>query len=185
VTRLAPAASLAALLAVTCCASSCVTESHRKYDVTAPQLDATREPVDFELTSFENEPVFISRYRGNVVLVDLFATWCLPCMKLTPAYVQLHHQYADRGFTVIGVGLDDQGPRVIEPYIEYHRVPYPVFLPSLAMRDGVTVLGPLTALPFAVLLDRKGRIVASFAGAGDDEFARLMRAVEKAVRDGM
>ena len=115
---------------------------------------------DFVLPQLDGTPLRLSAYRGKVVLLDFWATWCDPCRKETPHFLELQQQYAGRGFQIIGISMDDTSEPVRGFYQQFH-VNYPV-----VMGDAKTgeAYGGVLGLPIAFLLDRDGRIVAKHLG---------------------
>lgn len=115
---------------------------------------------DFVLPQLDGTPLRLSAYRGKVVLLDFWATWCDPCREETPHFVDLQQQYADRGLEIIGVSMDDTSEPVRDFYRQFH-VNYPV-----VMGDAKTgeAYGGVLGLPIAFLLDRDGRIVTKHMG---------------------
>lgn len=112
------------------------------------------------LPQLDGTPLRLSDYRGKVVLLDFWATWCDPCREETPHFVELQRQYGDRGLQIIGVSMDDTSKPVREFYRQFH-VNYP-----LVMGDAKTgeAYGGVLGLPIAFLLDREGRIVSKHIG---------------------
>jgi peroxiredoxin len=144
---------------------------HRKQGIAKQNLVAP----DFLLPQLDGTPLRLSSYRGKVVLLDFWATWCDPCREETPHFVELQQQYADRGLQIIGVSMDDTSAPVREFYQQFH-MNYPV-----VMGDAKTgeAYGGVLGLPIAFLLDRDGRIVAKHMGSTkaetfDQEIAALL-----------
>lgn len=130
---------------------------------------------DFVLPQLDGTPLRLSAYRGKVVLLDFWATWCDPCREETPHFVELQQKYADRGLQVIGVSMDDSVEPVRDFYQQFH-IDYPV-----VMGDAKTgeAYGGVLGLPITFLLDRDGRIVAKHMGSTkaetiDQEIAALL-----------
>ena len=115
---------------------------------------------DFVLPQLDGTPLRLSSYRGKVVLLDFWATWCDPCREETPHFVELQKQYADRGLQIIGVSMDDTSDPVRDFYQQFH-MNYPV-----VMGDAKTgeAYGGVLGLPIIFLLDREGRIAAKHTG---------------------
>jgi thiol-disulfide isomerase/thioredoxin len=145
--------------------------SHPKTGIAKQNLLAP----DFVLPQLDGTPLRLSDYRGKVVLLDFWATWCDPCREETPHFIELEQEYADRGLQIIGVSMDDTSSPVREFYEQFH-VNYP-----LVMGDAKTgeAYGGVLGLPIIFLLDRDGRIVAKHMGstkaeAFDREIAALL-----------
>ena len=115
---------------------------------------------DFRLPDLSGKEVSLSDFKGQVVLVDFWATWCGPCQEELPDLIALHQKYKDKGFTVLGVDMDAMGKKVVGPFVEDNKIPYPVLLSGADAPPGYDIAG----LPAAVLVDRKGRLVRSYVG---------------------
>ncbi len=124
---------------------------------------------DFSLTDANGTLVKLSDYRGKVVLLNFWATWCGPCQLEIPWFEEFEQQYKSKGFEVIGVSMDDDGWSVVKPYIAEHKLNYRVLLGN----DSVSQLyGGLDALPTTFLIDRDGKFAfnAHIGLAGKNEY---------------
>jgi cytochrome c biogenesis protein CcmG/thiol:disulfide interchange protein DsbE len=115
-----------------------------------------RKPApDFTLKDSNGTPVKLSDYKGKVVLLNFWATWCGPCAMEIPWFIEFEQQYKSQGFAVLGVSMDDEGWSAVKPYIAEHKLNYRVMLGN----DSVSQLyGGLDALPTTFILDRDGKI---------------------------
>jgi thiol-disulfide isomerase/thioredoxin len=105
----------------------------------------------------------LSSYRGKVVLLDFWATWCVPCRDETPHFVELQQKYGGQGLQIIGVSMDDSPEPVRTFYQEFH-INYPIVMGTA---DTGSAYGGVLGLPIAFLIDRDGRIYANHMGATD------------------
>lgn len=126
----------------------------------------TREhPVapDFTLSDLAGQKLQLSTYRGKVILLDFWATWCDPCRDEIPHFVELQNKYRDQGFQIVGVSMDD-APAPVHEFYQRFRMNYPV-----VMGDANTgeLYGGILGLPIAFLIGRDGRIYAKRIGATD------------------
>jgi len=106
----------------------------------------------------------LSSLRGRVVLLDVFATWCLPCIAAVPRLKALRARHGGLGLEVIGLSVDLEGSKVVEPFCEELGVDYPVMLADQQVIDGGSVLGPIRTLPLVFLVDRQGRVAEVLVG---------------------
>lgn len=125
----------------------------------------TRKPLegmaeDFTLPSLSGKKVSLSDFKGKVVLIDFWATWCSPCREEVPDLIALQQKYKDRGFTVLGVSLDTGSRNQVAAFVSGNKIPYPVLLAGGDAPAGYLVPG----LPSAVLVDRTGRLARSYLG---------------------
>ena len=118
---------------------------------------------DFTLPQINGPPLTLWSYRGKVVLLDFWATWCYPCREEIPHFVELQQKYAARGLQVIGVSMDDTPDPVPAFYQQYH-MNYPVVMGNARIGESY---GGLLGLPITFVLDCDGRIAAKHIGATD------------------
>jgi peroxiredoxin len=118
---------------------------------------------DFNLPTPDGKDIQLSSYRGKVVLLDFWATWCDPCREEIPHFVELQQKYGDRGLQIIGVSIDDS-PEPVRPFYRQFHMNYPVVM-GTAQTGGL--YGGVLGLPISFLIDRDGRIYAKHIGATD------------------
>src|SRR5579863_4600114 len=120
-----------------------------------------RSAPDFALTDATGASIQLSGYKGKVVLLNFWATWCGPCKVEIPWFVEFEKTYGNRGFAVLGVSLDEDGWTAVKPYIEQKKVNYRV-----VVDNGATAkkFGGVEALPTTLLIDRDGKIAAEHVG---------------------
>ncbi|MGH9663240.1 MAG: TlpA disulfide reductase family protein, partial [Bryobacteraceae bacterium] len=116
---------------------------------------------DFALKDANGATVHLSDYKGKVVLLNFWATWCGPCRVEIPWFLQFEREYKDRGFAVVGVSMDDDGWESVKPYIAEQKINYRILLGD----DSVSNLyGGVDSLPTTFLIDRSGRVAAVHVG---------------------
>jgi peroxiredoxin len=115
---------------------------------------------DYALVDSKGAPVRLSDYKGKVVLLDFWATWCTGCKVEIPWYMEFETKYKDRGLVSIGVAMDDEGWTLVNPYLEQHPINYPIVI---GVGDFAKLHG-ITAMPVTLLIDREGRIADSHVG---------------------
>ncbi len=125
---------------------------------------------DFTLKDLEDHDVSLSQFKGKVVLVNFWATWCGPCRIEIPWLVELQNKYAARGFTVLGVAMDEEGKSAVAPFVQKERfkvggtsqsMNYPIVLGNDATADK---FGGLVGFPTSVLISKEGRVVKRVDG---------------------
>jgi peroxiredoxin len=123
---------------------------------------AKRTPVlDFALKDSAGQTVKLSDYRGKVVLLNFWATWCAPCKIEIPWFVEFQQTYKNRDFVVLGVSMDEDGWDSVRPYMTAHKFNYPVVIGGDTIERA---FGGVDDLPTTFLMDRDGRIVRKHIG---------------------
>ena len=87
----------------------------------ADSASAGKPAPDFTLKSLDGKDLNLAQYRGKVVLVNFWATWCDPCRIEIPWLIEMQQQYSAKGFTVIGIAMDDEGKSVVAPFVEKEK----------------------------------------------------------------
>jgi thiol-disulfide isomerase/thioredoxin len=127
------------------------------------------------LTDIEGKKLELADFKGKVVVLDFWATWCDPCRIEIPGLVQMQDKYAHQGFSVIGISLDDEPGPVVEFYKEF-KMNYPVAVGNQRVGE---LYGGVLGLPTTFVIGRDGRIYAKHIGATDvsvieDEVQQLL-----------
>ena len=122
-----------------------------------------RPAPEFALTDLGGKAVSPAALKGNVVLLDFWATWCKPCLAAMPDLQALHDKYKDRGLSVIGISIDEEAATKVPKFIASKKIQYRIAVDDAKKPawDAFRV----KAIPAAYLLDRQGRIVAQWTGA--------------------
>lgn len=115
----------------------------------------------WELTDLEGQTVTSSDFDGKVVLVDFWATWCPPCRKGIPEFVELQEEYGDDGLVIVGISLDRQGASVVKPFADKMNINYPLVMGN---QEVVQAFGGIEGIPTAFLINREGEIVDKHVG---------------------
>ncbi len=132
----------------------------------------------YTATTLDGGSFDLASERGNVVLLNLWATWCVPCRYEIPELQKLHDKNASRGFKVIGVSLDDGGADLVKQFVAEHKMTYPVLLDP----DGkLANIFQTSSVPTTVLIDRKGKIVWKQLGAISE--GDVSKALEAAINE--
>jgi peroxiredoxin len=122
---------------------------------------AERKPApEFALQDSSGKAVSLKDYRGKVVLLDFWATWCHGCKLEIPWFTEFSRKYGDKGVVVVGVSLDSDGWNVVSPFIKTAHIPYQIVLGN----DDVAKVYGIENMPDTFLIDREGRIAAAYKG---------------------
>lgn len=155
---IAACAAVAALaLATGCNQPRPATSENVKLKAVSDRKDAP----PFSLKDADGRTVSLADYKGKVVLLNFWATWCGPCKIEIPWFVEFEQKFKDRGFSVVGVSMDEDGWEIVKPYIQKERVNYRILLGT----DTVAGLyGGVESLPTTFLIDGSGKIASTHVG---------------------
>lgn len=124
--------------------------------------ETRRAPAaDFSLQGLNGKTVKLSDYDGRIRIVDFWATWCPPCRAEIPHFKALTQKYGDRGLTVIGIALDQDGPEVVRAFAQEHSIPYPLVMGNA---QTVRAYGGVRSIPTTFVIDQQGRIYKKYVG---------------------
>ena len=137
--------------------------------------DAGKPAPAFRLKTFGGKAMSLADFRGQVVLLDFWATFCIPCVEALPELQALHAKHAGRGFAVIGVTVDDRAA-LVEKATARAKVGYPILQATPEVWNAYKV----TALPALILVGRDGNIIKRYGGEADK--AAMLAEIENALR---
>jgi peroxiredoxin len=148
-------------LVVIALAGSLLTGCSSSLSVAAATGTVGKAAPNFTLADIKGTPVHLSDYKGKVVLLNFWATWCGPCKIEIPWFIEFEKIYKDRGFATLGISLDDDGRKSVKPFVALKAMSYAV----MAGDDQVSELfGGIDSLPTTFLIDREGKIVSTRLG---------------------
>lgn len=122
--------------------------------------DQTKSPKkimapDFTLKEVNGKSLTLSDLRGKVVVLNIWATWCPPCRKEIPDFIDLQKELGSKGLQIIGVSVDQQGMSVVKPFVKQHGMNYPVMVDNGIVSQEY---GPIKYVPTTFVIDREGYI---------------------------
>ncbi len=175
--------ALAMLLAMALAGCS---HSSREAEANIKPEAKRKQAPGFSLKDADGEIVNLADYKGKVVLVNFWATWCGPCEVEIPWFVEFEQKYKGRDFAVLGISMDDDGWKAVKPYIASHKINYRVMIGSELISQK---FGDIDSLPTSFILDRQGRIAANHVGLIDkrdylNEIIKLIDAPAPIARSG-
>lgn len=132
-----------------------------------------QEAPPFMLPDLSGKTHTTAEFKGKVVLLDFWATWCEPCRSELPDIKRLQSSYKDKGLEIVGISMDAGGKEVVAPFVAEYRVPYLILLTDGEPVSGYRILG----LPTAFLIGRDGKIAKTFVGP--KSFNTLSKAVDR------
>lgn len=121
------------------------------------------EAPDFTLKDLQGNAVTLSQYRGKVVFLNFWASWCPPCREEMPSMERLHEVYAGRDFVMLAVNVE-QDVKDVRAFLEKHPHKFPILLDAAGLAQG---LYGVYRFPETFLIDKNGRIVEHYLGARD------------------
>ena len=152
--RIALAASVAVLLGLVACAP----EAKK---VSVKDVGLRHQAPEFSLKDNTGKIVHLADYKGKVVLLDFWATWCGPCNIEIPWFTEFEKKYGSRGFEVVGISMDEGGWKAITPFATRKNINYRILLGDDTTGDQY---GGIEALPTAFVIDRNGKIASVHVG---------------------
>lgn len=131
---------------------------------------AAKPAPDLTLKDLDGKSLSLAQYKGKVVLVNFWATWCEPCQVEIPWLIEMQQKYAAKGFTVLGIAMDEEGASVVTPWVNKERfdvsgsksqMNYPIVIGDDAAADK---FGGLLGYPTSVLISRDGKVIKRITG---------------------
>lgn len=124
-----------------------------------PPNELTGVAPAFTLTDLDGKPVSLADFRGKVVVLNFWATWCPPCKREIPDFIELQTAYGLRGVQIVGIALDE--PEKVREFALENGMNYPVLLGS----DDISMkYGGIEGIPTTFIIDKSGKIVNKFEG---------------------
>jgi len=152
---------------------------------TPPAANATQDVVaavgvpDFTVTTLDGKTLRLSELRGQVVVVDYWATWCGPCRIAMPHLQKLHDNYMSQGVTVLALSVDQKGPAVVRPFIKQNGFTFPV---AMADEKSASAFGNFSSIPTTVIVRPDGRVHTTLTGVHPyEEYVAAVQAARAAV----
>jgi peroxiredoxin len=127
-----------------------------------------------KLVTTSGQPVTLANYKGYVLVMDFFATWCVPCKESIPHLNSLNRKYGKQGLQILGISVDEGGEREVKNFIAERKIGYPV---AVAGEDLQTEYG-LRSIPTIYVINKKGMVAEKFQGYSD----QTGRAMEEAIK---
>jgi len=128
----------------------------------AQKSDAKRANLNFSFKNIDGQKVSLTAFKGKVILLDFWATWCVPCKQEIPGFIDLQKKYGGRGLQILGVSVDDS-LKMAKEYATGMKMNYPVLLAE-GKEDILKAYDPIPSIPVSIIIDRDGRIVARHLG---------------------
>jgi thiol-disulfide isomerase/thioredoxin len=136
---------------------------------------AAAPEASLEIPSLDGASVSIDHYKGNVVLVNFWATWCAPCRTEIPWLIEFNQKYGPKGLVILGVAMDDEGNKVVQPWVQGQRfdvnghpepINYRILLGNTKVADK---FGGILGMPTSMLYSRDGKKIKTIVGLIDHD----------------
>jgi thiol-disulfide isomerase/thioredoxin len=124
--------------------------------------DGTPAKLNFAFKDINNKTAALSDFKGKVIILDFWATWCVPCKAEIPGFIGLQQKYAKRGLQVIGLSVDDSQPTA-KKYADQMKMNYPVLLAE-GKEEILMAYDPIPSIPVSVVIGRDGKICSRHLG---------------------
>ena len=121
---------------------------------------------EFSLSDLKGNTISLSDYRGKVVFLNFWATWCVPCRAEIPGFVEVYEKYREKGMEIIGVSVDKLGPRPLLTFAEEFKISYPVVI---ATKQVINDYKPGRGIPVTFVIDKQRKIKHKHIGYMDKE----------------
>jgi peroxiredoxin len=129
-----------------------------------PRLGKGFPAPNFTLPDLDGKMVSLGDYKGKVVLLNIWATWCAPCVEEMPSMEKLYQELKDEGFEILAVSIDVSGAKAVIPFMEKHKLSFT----ALTDTEGtIKSLYQTTGVPESFIIDREGIIVEKVIGPRD------------------
>ena len=145
---------------------------------TALQAEESKDLVNqvapaWTLKNLEGKPVSFAEFKGKLVVIDFWATWCGPCRTEIPGYIELQKKYGKDGLVVIGMSIDSIAAKEVAKFVKKNGMNYTVLMADDAV---VAAFGNFTMIPTTFLINRDGRIIHQKSGMWDHaEYEALVK----------
>ena len=128
-----------------------------------------------KLVTTSGQPITLANYRGYVLVMDFFATWCIPCKESIPHLISLNKKYGKQGLQILGMSVDDGGERLVKNLLAEKKVTYPV---AIAGEELQADYG-LRSIPTLFLINKKGVVVEKYQGYSEQTARSLEDTIKK------
>jgi thiol-disulfide isomerase/thioredoxin len=151
----------------------CGSGAQRQSSKESAGVTAAAPETTVQIPTLEGTNASIDQYKGKVVLVNFWATWCAPCRTEIPWLIELNQKYGSRGLVILGVAMDDEGNKVVQPYVQDQHfeingqpqaMNYQILLGNTKVADK---FGGILGMPTSMLYSRDGKKIKTIVGLID------------------
>ncbi|MGC2518985.1 MAG: TlpA disulfide reductase family protein [Burkholderiales bacterium] len=149
--------------------------SHQRMPLAGSAAQATARLARLSLPDPAGTPQSLTQWRGKVLVLNFWATWCAPCREEIPGLVRLQRRFASNGLQIIGIAIDSSSK--VRDFAREFEINYPLMVGEIELIDLTRQLGNrASGLPFTIILDRSGKITNTHLGrVSEEELTRWLR----------
>jgi peroxiredoxin len=144
-----------------------------------PRFEKAAPAPNFRLPDLAGKITSLADYKGHVVLLNIWATWCAPCVAEMPSMEKLHQELKDEKFVILAVSIDESGAEVVRPFMKKHKLSFPALIDSSGTLRN---LYQTTGVPESFIIDKQGRIVEEVIGPRDWAAGEAIRYFRKLIQ---
>ncbi len=133
----------------------------KETETSADTFSDLPKAYNFELVTLEGEKITLKDYRGKALILDIWDTWCPPCIKGIPDFIELYSKYNDKGLEILGVAIGREGVDAVRDFVQQNRVNY---TNALMTEDFIPGVGNIRGIPTTFVIDKNGRIYKKYVG---------------------
>ena len=144
-----------------------------------PRFEKGAPAPNFTLPDLNGKMVSLADYKGQVVLLNIWATWCRPCVEEMPSMEKLHQELKNEKFVILAVSIDESGARAVLPFMKKHKLSFPALIDSAGT---INSLYQTAGVPESFIIDKNGKIVEEVIGPRDWAAAGAVRYFQNLIR---
>ena len=157
--------------------AGCAPHTVEAEDTALSEASSSSQAPEWKVPNLDGGTVSSAEFKGKVLVVDFWATWCGPCVSEIPGYIELQKKYAAQGLVFVGLSIDEAGPDVVRKFVKAHKINYAI---GMADSDVQTAFGGFEAIPTTFVIDREGRIRHKKTGAANmSDFEAILKPLLK------
>jgi len=137
------------------------------YAISCAERPKLQKAPDFTLKTIYEEEFHLYDYIGNVIIIDFWDTWCPPCRREIPHFIELYNKYKDKGLLIIGIAFAREGIEKVKSFVDEEGINYPILIANSEVEKAY---GGITAIPTTFIINKNGEILEKIVGYRDKEF---------------